>query len=196
MHPTRCLSSYLTTELLVYRNPQGSEENWFHGGDHIDNIAHYYGKVITTEIGMALLCITATVETVAYGILLAGIFPLFLISLPIRHLSKWPSECMDHCYTKITPLIKSSGFTIYWNLGNLMIFNFSCTNVFTDESLARYSMDHWPRGNAYKIALEIMYISLLILSIFTKSPSPSPDILRTLNGPSLRPEDIIYIAEW
>lgn len=91
-------------------------------------------------------------------------------------------------------LLSSSAFTIYWNLGNLITFNLYCTNVFTEESLARYSCDHWPRGEVFNIALQTLNIAMMILSIihdFKYEPHPE-----NFDEPSLRPEDILYIAEW
>jgi hypothetical protein len=182
MHPVRCLSSHFTTELLKFRNPQGSEENWFHGGDRIDNQTIYMGKVIATEFGVALLCLTATVEAVAYGILLCASLPLFVVtSRPIHF---------------FFPLFQSSSFTIYWNLGNFLTFNLFCTNVFTHESLARYSMDHWPRGTAFKLALVMVDLALLTLSVVYRLRYEVFHQHDFFHKPSLRPQDILFLVDW
>lgn len=188
MNPTRCLSSYLTTEVLKLRNPQGTEENWILGGEHIDNYVIYYGKVITTELAVGVLCVAAAVETVAYTILVG-------ISLPIWFVTDRPLKM-------IFPLFQSGGFTLLWNVGNATVFNPFCTNVFTHESFARFSMDHWTRGQVFKIAIKITVgIAFFVFQAFAIShgtyiSSTDYPTFSFLDDPFLRTEDGLYIADW
>lgn len=128
--PTRCLSSQATTLLLAkFRNPHGSERDWLVIDDGKIGIqAIHYGKVIATIIAASLLIVTASIETVAYNILL---FPSFLLyplfgTRPIKHLFS---------------LIDSSSFTVYWNLINIGTNIYSAKkyqiNFVTDESFIR-----------------------------------------------------------
>lgn len=116
----RCLSSRLTTELLKFRNPPG-EEGW--------NLSPIYnlnrsrlGKLIVAEVGVALLVLTATIETIVYSIFsLSSAFLLPFTSTPFNH--SWR-------------LLKSSGFTVFWNIGNFLDNPFH-QRVFTQESIVR-----------------------------------------------------------
>lgn len=188
MNPTRCLSSYATTEILKFRNPQGTEENWILGGEHINNKVIYYGKVVGTEVAVSLLCVTAAIETVAYSILLVGSLPLLLVS-------SRPTKM-------IYPLFQSSGFTLLWNVGNVTIFNPFCTNVFTHESFARFSMDHWTRGQVFKTALKIAFeVAFAILQVLAARQGNyvhhhDPFAFDFLNMTFFRSEDRLYVADW
>ncbi len=189
MNPTRCLSSYVTTEILKFRNPQGTEENWILGGERINNKVIYYGKVVGTEVAVSLLCVTAAIETVAYSILLVGTLPLLLVSSRPMHM--------------IYPLFQSSGFTLFWNVGNATVFNPFCTNVFTHESFARFSMDHWPRGQVFKAALKIAFeVAFAILQVLAARQGNYIYHHRNANDFNFfdvtffRSEDILYVADW
>jgi len=196
MHPTRCLSSHLTTELLTFRNPQGGEENWLNGNQTIAHDSIFKAKIITAEIGVALLCVTATVECIAYMILGMGLMCTLILTIPLRYITERPYLLCIAFDQKLRQLGLSSGFTIYWNFGNLLIFNIFCTNVFTQESLARYSIDHLPRGEVYKTILVVMDFALKILAIMSKTHYEPITSSRLWKKPCLRPEDIVYIADW
>lgn len=184
----KCLSSHLTTELMTFRNPLGKEENWLHapnGG--IPNDPYYIPRVITTQMGASFLIATSTIESIAYC-------TLFVCSIPVAIVTTRP------CKFAAT-LLSSSTFTLYWNIGNTLIFNFWCTNLFTEESFARYSMDHWPRGRALRIAVVAIEIGIIALTIFMRNsnqyqPVAFPFISEAVSKPWLRPEDILFIANW
>jgi len=134
---TRCASSHLMTSLLIWRNPQGTEANWIHDEypfQHrlqVDNAWEHLEKVICSEIGITLLTITSTIETVAYG-------ALTLVSLALHPLS-------DRPYRFFAKMLDSSSFTIIWGLANIIIFNPILPNTPTHESFARYFMGiQWP----------------------------------------------------
>lgn len=127
---TRCASSHLMTSLLIWRNPQGTEANWIHDEypfQHrlqVDNAWEHLEKVICSEIGITLLTITSTIETVAYG-------ALTLVSLALHPLS-------DRPYRFFAKMLDSSSFTIIWGLANIIIFNPILPNMPTHESFARF----------------------------------------------------------
>lgn len=198
MHPTRCLSSHLTTELLTFRNPHGGEENWLNGNQPIENEAIFMARVFTTEIGVALLCVTAAVESVAYLTFAAGGIFAGILSLPLSYIDERPWRLSRTFVDTSVNLLKSSTFTVYWNFGNLLVFNIFCVNVFTQEAFARYSIDHEPRGQVYKLILIVMDLALMISTLFTKDSYSHRSIISDLhlNDPWLRPEDILYMADW
>lgn len=66
---TRSLSSIMMTRLLTWRNPQGSEENWLERDQVIENKCEHLGKVVITELGLCLLTISSTIETIVYAVL-------------------------------------------------------------------------------------------------------------------------------
>lgn len=121
---TRCASSHLMSGLLAWRNPQGSEENWLLGPQGIENGWKHAGKVISTEIGLGLLIITSTVETVAYS------------ALAIASLTLYPFT--DKPCAFFAKLLQSSAFTIIWGVADAILYNPTFVNVFTHESFARY----------------------------------------------------------
>lgn len=193
MQPPICLSSYLTSQLLTFRNPEGREENWLNSEENNLSFALLRGKVITAEIGIALLCVTSTIETVVYAVLgiVSGAF-----AITSSLLSTTPR---DFGSTKIFALFSSSRFTVYWNLGNLAIFNLFCRNAFTNESLARYSMDHWPRGELFKTCIKVSIIALNIIAfIFSKRylNLSTNRLSSDRYDRCLRSEDLLYIYQW
>lgn len=193
MQPIRCLTSHLTSDLLKFRNPQGLEENWIVNGGQINNRVIYCGKVVTTEIALGILCVTAVVESVAYGILGVGSVFLGVGSLLI---SRQSSARFFSVTQLCLSLVSSSGFTLFWNIGNLFIFNPFCKNVFTHESFARYSMDHWVRGRVFRVACQIALTAVFIIGIYLRQPVSHVNTRAMLSEPFLRPEDILYIADW
>lgn len=189
MSPTKCLSSYMTTELLKFRNFRGGEENWFNDPDAVVHDPRYYGRVVATEIGVALLCVTAAVESVAYAI-------FFITTIPMLLVSKRPCDFA-------ASLMSSSSFTLYWNFANLTYFNVHFPNIFTQESFARYAFDHLPQGMAYQrvytIAVFVYSIGLIIIALLSRESQ----VLRLAfivdpfpNRRNLRAEDILFIAQW
>lgn len=199
MHPTRCLSSHLTTELLTFRNPRGGEENWLNGNQPLENVSIFMARVFTTEIGVALLCVTATIESIAYIVFIAGgMIAGVLLALPLSYIDERPWRLSRTFVDTSVNLLKSSTFTVYWNFGNLLVFNIFCVNVFTQEAFARYSIDHEPRGRVYKSIFVVMDIALVIFALFSKGGYHHQSVVSTfhLDDPWLRPEDILYMAEW
>lgn len=206
MEPTRCITSHLTTELLEFRNPQGIEENWINGGGQIHNLRVYCGKVFATEIALSILSVTAAVETVAYATLFAGFGTLWVISLPLSYINHKPKDKCELFCGKTFSLLESSAFTLFWNIGNVTIFNPFCKNVFTHESFARFSMDHWTRGKVFKVAFIITTI-VVICYLCSKSDSNnktdvssagfiSPNLnFNDLDIRFLRNQDSLYIAD-
>jgi len=127
MTVTRCASSHLMTSLLIWRNTRGPEENWIYDADPIqntwpgDNAWKELPKVVFAGIGITLLTITSTIETVAYA-------ALTLVSLALHPLC-------DRPYRFFAKMLESSSFTIIWGLFN--IFNPIRQNLPTHESFAR-----------------------------------------------------------
>ncbi len=125
MAVSRCVSSHVMTELLAWRNPQGSEQSWWIGGRQgIDNNWEHLVKVVSTEIGLLLLTVTSIVETVAYA-------ALGLISLALYPITDRPC-------TFFVKLLQSSSFTIIWGVADALLYNPCFINVMTHESFARY----------------------------------------------------------
>jgi hypothetical protein len=112
------------TGLLAWRNPQGREENWILRPQRIENIWKHAGKVISTEIGLALLVITSTVETVVYSTLVITFLPLYPVT--------------DRPYKFFAKLLQSSAFTIIWGVADAILYNPFFVNIMTQESFARY----------------------------------------------------------
>lgn len=178
--PIRCISSRLTTQLMLFRNPQGSEQNWVN--ERIDNRVIYYGKVITTEIGACLLCVTASVECVAYGI-------LAIVSIAALPCTKKPLDFfMDR--------VSSSGFTIYWNLGTVLVFNAFYINLNTHESFARHSLDTSERGNLFRLAFKTCKVVILCVLILNRIPVSLTSFDEIINSRYTRWQDVLYIARW
>ena len=191
MAPVRCWSSGFTTALLQWRNPQGSEENWMGRSAVCDSYFKHTVKVLTTEAGVAILTVTSAVETVAYGV---G----FFCSIPFIKLDKRP---LDYFAERAS----SSGFTFVWNIGNLTVFNFFYPNIFTNESLARYAMDHLSSGVVFHLLVTATRITSIAYVIFWMSSTSVVSLLvRTLPAllceilreRQMRPQDREYIANW
>lgn len=125
MAVTKCISSHLMTELLTWRNPQGSEENWLGQRQGIDSLWRHIGKIVSTEIGLFFLTTTAAIETVAYA-------ALALVSLSFYSMTDVPCKFF-------VKALESSSFTFIWALAGAILFNPFTVNVVTEESFAR----HW-----------------------------------------------------
>ncbi len=127
MSVTRCISSQLMSELLAWRNPQGSEDDWFgpsQGIQRVDNVGIHVGKVAAAEIGLCLLTVASLVETVAYA-------TLALVSLALYPVTEKP-------YNFFAKRLESSSFTIIWGIADAIFYNPLVVNVLTRESFARY----------------------------------------------------------
>ena len=79
MSVIRCGSSHLMTGLLVWRNPHGRDEDWPEL-QRVENQWKLVGRVLVAELGLALLAVTAAVETVAYAILAGASLALYPIT--------------------------------------------------------------------------------------------------------------------
>lgn len=137
MAVTKCISSHLMTELLTWRNPQGSEENWLGQRQGIDSLWRHIGKVVSTEIGLFLLATTAAVETVAYS-------TLALVSLAFYSMTDVPCKFFAKA-------LESSSFTVIWALADAILFNPFEVNIGTQESYARF----WTEG--YNTTAWVLY---------------------------------------
>lgn len=185
--PLRCPSSIATTYVLQnFRNPQGEESNWINQEEARGNLFVFISKALATEVAVSVLCVSAAVESVAYGILIAGSLPLCLVTFrPIKFSAA---------------LFTSSIFTTFWNFGNVFVFNPFYTNLVTNESFARFSIDHWPRGRVFTAACDSMLLALITLCIFDRSHSyvyiPSSSIALFSEISYSRDEDLLYIADW
>lgn len=121
-----CISSHMMSGLLVWRNPQGKEENWLKNrrdAQRIEKPLTHFGKVVVTEIGLGILTTVALVEIFAYEVL--GLLSLVLYPVTDR-------PCIF-----FATLLPSCAFTVFWGIGNLFIFNPFFINVLTREDYAR-----------------------------------------------------------
>lgn len=120
---THCISSHMMSHLLEWRNPQGREEEWLELDQRIENCCTHL-KVISTEIGLAILTTSAIIETIAYTALATAFFVLTPIT--------------NKPYQFFAKLLESSFFTIIWGTVDGLIYNPFFVNVMTRESFARY----------------------------------------------------------
>jgi hypothetical protein len=132
MEPITSFSSQLMTGLLVWRNPQGSEVNWlptrFQGQEpKIDNRCLFYGRIFTTQLGLALITSLAVIETVVYSIIAA--------LLLIRYSNTHPSA---HFFMM---RLQSSSFTIVWGSLNFLAANYQDSTLYTKECFERWELD-------------------------------------------------------
>lgn len=111
------------TQLLTWRNPLGPEEEYLTGSQGVENRWKHISKVASTEVGLILLTLTATIETIAYA-------ALFLASLTLYAITDKP-------YKFFAKLLESSSFTIIWGLAESLIYNPFFIDVVTKESFAR-----------------------------------------------------------
>jgi len=178
MSVSLCFSSQLTSKVLTFRNPLGNEDHRIDQAETRGNYARFGLKVITTEIVCSLLVLVSTVETVIYAIFTG----LSLLAWPIS-----PSLTHARYFSK---QLSSSYFTIFWNLGNVMVFNPFCIHCVTNESFARYTIDNWDRGFAFKLFL---MTSILALEVLTNSTVLSLAAVPLSQVSFTRREDILYL---
>lgn len=126
MHRIKSISSHLMTPLLSVRNPGGKEKNWYPNEGRIRGSYDQCGRKVFAAVGLALIVMTATVESVAYG-------ALSLISLAFTPLSLKPKKL---CFS----LLNSSAFTLGWALSNLFVGNFLYSNLHTEEFFVRMNL--------------------------------------------------------
>ena len=110
------------SHLMAWRNPQGKEENWVGRLQGIENYKTHVIKVISAEIGIALLLTTAIIETVVYSI-------FSLASLIVYPFTDTP-------YKFSAKQLQSCSFTILWETFALFA-NIFRINTMTEESFAR-----------------------------------------------------------
>lgn len=120
MSVTRCVSSHLMSQLLEWRNPQGKEENWHDDADEI-SCGDRLRKVVT-ELGIAVLTVSALIETFAY------------LTLAILSLCR---PCRERICPFFVQLFQSSAFTVIWGIFSAIFYNPFKFNVNTHESFAR-----------------------------------------------------------
>jgi len=108
----------MMTEIVLFRNPDGPEENWMHalGWQRRPNLFVLTGA----GAGFAAAAAVAAIESVVYAIFAAA--ALFLK----------PRACSFY-----VSLIKSSLFTIVWAAADLFFHNFFHPNLVSRESSAR-----------------------------------------------------------
>lgn len=156
--PTRCLSSRLMTPLIEWRNIEGAEENWSSDAPLPQPL-----KVVSTELGLALLTLSSTIETVAYLILSAA-------SRLLYPFTQTP-------YSICTSLLSSSSFTMIWSASDCLIFNIFYVRIITKESFARYWAD-WL--SPLRIKLFIRTEDLLYICRLNNLPSSSDPLIRPI----------------
>lgn len=167
MSDTRCISSQLMTGLLAWRNPNGSEEGWWHRVPNIDNAWKLAGRIIVTEVGIGLITLSAVIETLVYGILSA-------LSLCLKFWTPRP-------YNFFAERLESSAFTIIWGIADAVIYNPLFPNVCTHESFAR-----WWANSTFRlpIALSRTQDDLFIFN-WTQQHRPPNGFNNALLGPIL-----------
>lgn len=144
--PLRSLSSRLTTQLMIFRNPRGAERGWVNQGERPYNRFVLISKIAVVEISIPLLLIIGSIESLAHG---------------LYYLTSGSSD-----------LISSSFFTLQWNLCNFAYSNLFEVNVPTDESYARHMFDYLNiRERAMMVFLAVDFaFSLITGSSFPIDP--------------------------
>lgn len=133
----RCISGHALSALLAWRNPHGTEENWYfnpaqeQGSIFTSNFNLVMrgfiiptAKVLTAEVGIAVLAVAATTEMVAWG-------SLTLVSSLFYFYSSQPCKMFYKTF-------QSSCFTTVWAAADAVYFNLLYQNVITNESIARF----------------------------------------------------------
>jgi len=151
--PATCFSSQLTTHLMLFRNPHGSEENWVFQESLPYDRNRLMGRAVVAEIGSALLVVVSSVEGLAYVVLL----------LPAACTLPWTKRpcrlLMDR--------FESSYFTVSWNLCNCFGFNIRLVNICTNESFARHAVDTSPYAAIAKTSFKALGTLFTFASLFT-----------------------------
>lgn len=179
MRSAQSISSYLTTQLLAWRNPHGAEEHWV-GPEPLPRVevsCNYLGRVVTTELGLALLTLAALVETVLWT-------AETLIFLPALYFE-------SGLFYFYATLLRSSSFTLLWNITNLFRNLFSA-NLLTREDFARYRFEAY---NPLPSPLFFKMSNHLRVSDWCVEHLPPPEQRReNMGGPLLAPLLAVGIA--
>lgn len=122
MSVTKCMTSQAMTYLLSWRNMEGVEENWSGSNRSFTN-PRFIARVVTAEIGLGILCVTAAVESIAYS-------ALFFATLAISPITNKP-------HGVVTELLHSCVFSVIWSATDLVMYNLFVENMLTQESFAR-----------------------------------------------------------
>lgn len=123
MEPVTCFSSQLMTELSVWRNLQGKDENWMYLPQNAnDNSLNRKITVAAAEMGYALLAVIAVVESAVY---------FFMFAACMR---AGNDQLLSYFWKKLD----SSEFTFLWAISSLSrnLFN---QNIMTKEWMERFN---------------------------------------------------------
>lgn len=179
--PSSSLSSQFTSQLMVWRNPHGEEENWLKQEPlPYDTHSLLKRKVITqiTTVGLIALSLVETAFVAVY----------FLY---------YYNKNKDlKSYAQRVQYVASISL---WNLG-IFVFNPFCTNLVTNESFFRYSLHKFPTvfqikmfagtlGGLYFLISSLFYGSILRLGLAILSA-------RLNNEVFLRKIDVEYLNNW
>ncbi len=165
--PTTCFSSQLTTQLMLFRNPHGSEENWVLQEEQPYDRHLLIGRAVVAEIGSALLVVVSLVEGIACGVLL----------LPAACTLPWTKR---PCHL-LLKLLESSHFTVSWNVCNCFGFNLRLVNICTNESFARHAVDTSPYAAIAKTSFKAFGGLIAIASIFAGIRIPTGEVVDSLS---------------
>lgn len=131
------ISSQLTSQILILRNPEGREAGWSsdnvplewvdrHRSGAVQFIQGEYTRKTITEIALSFVAVIALIETVVYGVLATLALGL--------------SPYTDRPYRFFAALLDSSSFTILWTIHAIFI-NFRARQLETRECFYRHEMD-------------------------------------------------------
>ncbi len=139
--PIRCLSSYMMTGLMTFRNPYGNEDQaqtW----NNLKSLIPL--KKVLVEIALPLVTVIALVEKIVYT-------TLWTLSLFLYPITKKPKEFM-------AKMVQSSNFSIVWSL-----FALPCNFIFTDapthESTMRYGINQVFGCKLFERAEDTSYVN-------------------------------------
>lgn len=150
--PIRCYSSQWTGTLIYWRNPQKDLlDQVFNEEKKISNYFTHVGKILVTEVGSLGLIFTSGVEWFGYEVISIG--SLFA-----------KAETREH----YRDLCASSRFTLLWNLTNFVFFNWCCTNLFSEETIARYAIDYVHAGLFATLIAVVAVTTVTLLSFKEK----------------------------
>lgn len=176
----KCLSSHLMTHLLTWRNPQGSEENWYHAGEGRELFtanAVNVAKAIAAEAGIVVLGVAAATETVAFTALSLVSFTFLIYT--------------DRPLKTFIRALQSSSFTVLWCCADAGFSNLFFKNVFTEESIVRfYTQEAFGTNFFYRSIDRVRISELRPLNPRVEpepEPAPIPVPVRPAPAPAPRP---------
>lgn len=178
-------SAYLTSALVLWRNPNGEEKNWLNTEPTNYDLSSFFKRVITTEILSVALIVFNVVETLLIASITFG--PCF----QERNLEKYLTK------------VQETAFASFWNL-EILFFNPFCKNLVTNESFFRYSLHKFPSvSTTNKVMGMVGCICFLAASFFSGtwfvffSRLTLAFCLRKLSTTVfLRKNDITYLNKW